>query len=92
MGKWNFMVFQNQGKLYPKTRWRARNSSEIVKFRNAEEARPVLKPYSFQHSLRYEMEKNETAEMLLTVELQGISIVPLTTTREYKGVSGLKVV
>ena len=66
--------------------------SEIGKFRNAEEPRPVLRPYSFQHSLWYEMEKNQTAEMLLTVELQGISIVPLTTTREYKGFSGLKVV
>jgi hypothetical protein len=38
------------------------------------------------------MEKNQTAEMLSTVKLQGISIVPLTTTREYKGFSRLKVV
>ena len=39
--------------------------SEIGKFRNAEEPRPVLRPYSFQHSLWYEMEKDQTAEVLL---------------------------
>jgi hypothetical protein len=66
--------------------------SEIGKFRNAEEARPVLRLYSFQHPLWDEMEKNQTAEMLLTIELHGISIVPLTATREYKGFSGLEVV
>jgi hypothetical protein len=66
--------------------------SEIGKFRNAKEPGPVLRPYNFQHSLWDEMEKNQAAEMFLTVELHKISIVPLTTTREYKGFSGLEVV
>jgi hypothetical protein len=67
-------------------------ASEIGKFRNAEDARPIFRLCGFQRPLWYEMEKNQRAKMLLTIERQGISIVPLTATREYKGFPGLQAV